>query len=512
MNFTIANSEYFAKTDLSILRKLAGQTAIYGLSSILGRLLNYLLVPLYTRVFDTGEYGVVTQFYAYAAFLNVIFTYGLETAFFKFNQSENGRPQVYSTALISVITSSLVLFGILAFCSPLLSGIFQAGTSQQPSMSLYITWFAGILAADAMTAIPFARLRQQNRAVRFAVVRLINIALNIGFNIFFLVWCPKAVVENPASWVTSVYHPGQGVGYVFLANFLASLVTLLLLLPELRHITAGFDSGLWKKMLRYGWPLMVAGFAGMVNETFDRIMLPYLVKDPSTALDQLGIYGACYKLSILMTLFVQTFRYASEPFFFSQASKADARQIYARVMNWFVFSCAFIFLFVMLFLDAIQFFIGERFRSGLPVVPILLMANLCLGVYLNLSIWYKLTGKTTWGAWFSLIGAIITLLLNFLLIPSLGFMGAAWATLVCYAAIMVISYFVGQRYYHVPYDTGAFLIAVGLALVLWGASIYIDTLGIGTTFHHVTNTCLLLIFPAAAWVFLRRKTRKFAER
>lgn len=495
---------------MSIYKKLAGQTAIYGLSSILGRLLNYLLVPLYTRVFETGEYGVVTQFYAYAAFLNIVFTYGLETAFFRFSQTENNRPQVYSTALISLLLTSAAFFLVITFFAGPIAASFVAADQLDSHLPLYVIWFAGILAADAITAIPFARLRQQNKALRFAMIRLVNILLNIGFNLFFLVICPKWIALHPDSWMTSCYDPSHGVGYVFLANLLASLITLVLLLPELRHVTAGFDRALWKNMLRYALPLMVAGFAGMINETFDRIMLPRLVADPSTALEQLGIYGACYKLSILMTLFVQTFRYAAEPFFFSQAGKEDARMIYARVMDWFVLGCAIIFAGVMLFMDVFQLFIGEKFRSGLPVVPILLFANLCLGVYLNISIWYKLTGKTGWGAWFSLLGAVVTIVLNFLLIPVMGYEGAAWATLICYAVMMIVSYLVGQRFYKVPYDISWFMIMMALSLVVWGTGNYFSGFGLPAGVRYVINLLLLLLFPVMAALLMKRKSRKFA--
>lgn len=491
---------------MSLLRKLAGQTAIYGLSSILGRLLNYLLVPLYTRVFDTGDYGMVTQFYAYASFLNVLFTYGLETAFFRFYTSENGRPQVYSTALISIIASSVGFMAmILLFVNP----IAESFPGHDPHVMSYVLLFAGILAADAITAIPFARLRQQNRALRFAFVRLVNIGLNIGFNLFFLIGCPSLIAGDPHGVVASWYDPTFGVGYVFLANLLASLVTLLLLVPEMLPARFGFDGVLWKKMIRYGWPLMIAGFAGMVNETFDRILLPYLIKDPSTALDQLGIYGACYKLSILMTLFVQTFRYAAEPFFFNQAGRQDAKQIYARVMDWFLLAGGLIFLGVTLFLDVFGLFIGEKYRSGLSVVPILLLANWFLGVYLNLSMWYKLTSKTSWGAWFALLGAIVTLVLNVMLIPTMGYEGAAWATLVCYATIMVASYGTGQREYPVPYDVKMFFISVSLALGLAYAGNAVSG-EVETVWMVLFRLVLMSVFAGVCIMYLRRKSRTLA--
>ncbi|MFM7216460.1 MAG: oligosaccharide flippase family protein [Bacteroidota bacterium] len=495
---------------MSILRKLAGQTAIYGLSSILGRLLNYLLVPLYTRVFDTAEYGVVTQFYAFAAFLNILFTYGLETAYFRFSQTEKDASKVYSTALFSIVVSSVGLFILLSLTAPFSTTLFVGGGPMHEQIPMLIVWFAGILTTDAIAAIPFARLRQENKAFRFAVIRLANILLNIGFNLFFLVGCPAWWAAG-ADWMRGWYDPTLSVGYVFLANLIASCITLLLLLPQLRPLASGADKSLLKKMLRYGWPLMIAGFAGMVNETFDRIMLPLLVSDPSTAMDQLGVYGACYKLSILMTLFVQTFRYAADPFFFSQAGNEDAKFTYSRVLTWFVAACAFIFLGVMLYMDVVQHFIGEKFRSGLAVVPILLLANLCLGVYLNVSIWYKLSGKTVWGAWFSVVGAIITLALNFLLIPSMGYMGAAWATLICYAAIMILSYLVGQRQYPVPYDIAAFFYAIGGALVLWGASVFLAPFLPSFTIKMIVHTLLLLAYGAAAWSLLRLKSRKFAR-
>lgn len=495
---------------MSILRKLAGQTAIYGLSSILGRLLNYLLVPLYTRVFDTGEYGVVTQFYAVAAFLNILFTYGLETAYFRFSQTEKDSSRVYSTALVSIFITSVILFVVMSLTAPWTAGMIGDAGELNQHIAILIVWFAGILATDAISAIPFARLRLENKAVRFAAIRLVNIALNIGFNLFFLVVCPD-LYEKGSPLVSGWYDPTLSVGYVFLSNLIASCITLLLLTPQLRSLKDGWDTALLKKMLTYGWPLMIAGFAGMVNETFDRIMLPLLVSDPTTAFHQLGIYGACYKLSILMTLFVQTFRYAAEPFFFSQAGSEDARQIYARVMTWFVTGCSLIFLGVMLYIDVVKYFIGEEFREGLAVVPILLIANLFLGVYLNASIWYKLSGRTLWGAWFSVAGAIVTLVMNFLLIPKMGYMGAAWTTLACYATIMSLSYFFGQRYYPVPYDLFAFFSAIGGALVVWAMSIYLDPMMTGQTMKWVFHAFLLSIYGGAAWVLLRRKTRKFAR-
>jgi O-antigen/teichoic acid export membrane protein len=491
---------------LSTLKKLAGQTAIYGLSSIVGRMLNVLLVPIYTRVFLTGEYGVVTAVYSYVAFLNILFTYGLETAFFRFYQNESDRQKLYSTSLISIVGSSVFLAGMMILFSSPLAAFASGKDGTVPFAPQYISWFAIVIAADAISAIPFAKLRQENKALRFASIKFFVIVVNVLLNVFFLLYCPAQLKNHPGSWAASLYHPEFGVSYVFVINVATSLLTLVLLSPELLRLRFTFDTALWKQLIIYAIPLMIAGFAGMVNETFDRIMLPYLIADKNSAMDQLGIYGACYKLSILMTLFVQTFRFAAEPFFFSHASRENARETYATVMHYFVMFCAFIFLGVMMYIDVIKHFIGKDFYSGLKVVPILLIANLCLGVFYNLSIWYKLSGKTHWGAWLSLIGAAITLLLNFLLIPLMGYMGAAWATLACYAGMMIISYYAGQRYYTVPYNVRSFLALVFSALAFYGVSVAIRLgAGFSDTSMLVVNTILLLAYAGGVFYYETRK-------
>ncbi len=441
--------------------------------------------------------------------MTVVFTYGLDISFFRYFQSEKENPRVYSTSLMSVIFSSLFFGGLIVLFAPQLSGIIgNADTVVQAghSRSLYISLFAGVLAFDAISAIPFALLRQQNRAKRFVFIRLVSIFVNIGLNFFFLVICPWILKSHPDSWIASIYYPSFGVGYVFVINAISSLIVLLMLLPEILKMDWAFDLQLWKKMMIYSFPLMIAGLAGMINETFDRVLIPILMENKSDAMAQLGIYGACYKLSILMTLFIQTFRYAAEPFFFSHSTKENPQKTYAEVMNYFVIVCAFIFLGIMLFMDVIQGFIGEKFRSGLPVVPILLMANLCLGVFYNLSIWYKLTNQTRWGAILSLIGAVITLALNFALIPVLGYMGAAWTTLICYAMMMIISYFVGQKHYPVPYKIGSFFYFIGLSVVLWIAGDLLHAALLpGKVLLTVLNTTILLIFTSLTYLHLRNK-------
>ncbi len=491
---------------MSAIKKLAGQTATYGLSSIFGRLLNYLLVPIYTRVFHPGEYGVVTELYSYVSFLNIVFTYGMETAYFRFFQSENGNKKVYSTALISILATSFLLTLFIILFSSGISNWMNTSEHSTKMLPGYISMFAIILACDGIANIPFARLRQENKAKRFVFLKLLWILINVGLNLFFLLVCPKLMNGSFHDLISKIYDPSIGIGYVFISNLVASVITLLLLSPELFSIQYEFDPSLWKTMLIYSLPLMVAGFAGMINETFDRILLPRLVADKSTALIQNGIYGACYKLSILMALFTQTFRYAAEPFFFSHASKENAKEIYAKVMHYYVLACSFIFLAIMMYMNVVKHLIGEEYRSGIKIVPILLMANLCIGVYYNLSIWYRLTGQTKWGAWIAIVGAILTLGLNFWLIPIMGYMGAAWTTLICYASMMIISYVGGQKYYHVKYNIKSFVLYVFSALLL-----YVFSEMIQENFHLTgngmlaVNTFLLIVFVLIAFFYERNK-------
>jgi O-antigen/teichoic acid export membrane protein len=427
---------------LNPLKKLVGQTAIYGLSSVIGRLLNYLLVPLYTRYFLPAEYGVVTELYAYVAFLVIILTYGLETAFFRFSKKDNDVKVVYSTALISLIVSSII-FVILMFVSSseIANWMGYAGHTE------YIEWFAIIIALDAISSISFAKLRAQNKAIRFAVIRLINIFFNIGLNIFFIVY------KGYGLDILGVECSG-GIEYIFIANLISSVITIFLLLPEMLTSVWSFDKILWKKMMIYALPLLIAGLAGMTNETIDRILLKHLLPNPATAATELGLYGAFYKLSIIMMLFIQTFRFAAEPFFFAQEKEGNGKYIYADVMKYFTIIMAIIFLGVTIFYEFIKGFLGSEYHDerGFLVVSILLLANLFLGIYYNLSIWYKLTEKTKYGAYLSIFGAIITLALNFILIPIIGFVGSAWATLVCYFSMTVASYYLGKKHFPVPYN------------------------------------------------------------
>ncbi len=430
------------------LRKLAGQTAIYGLSSIIGRVLNYLLTPLYTYSFSAAEYGIVSEFYAYAGFLSILLALGLETGFFRYHSnSQYPTDKVYASALNCLLLTNIAFVAAILYWQHPLAALLHHG--QHPE---YLVWFALILAFDTLTALPFAKLRANHKALRFAGIKLLEIGVGLALNLYFLLYLP----HHPLTWAkagfTLHYDPALGIGYIFLANLIASSFKLFILLPEYRLLIKGISADILASLLRYSLPMIVIGSAGMVNEMLDRAILKYLLPyDAETNLRQLGIYGACYKLSMLMSLFVQAFRYAGEPFFFAHANRKEAPRIYARIMRYFVIFGMFIYLVVMLYLDLFQYFIGQDFRAGLDIVPILLIANLLLGIYVNLSVWYKLTNKTLLGAGVAVLGAGITVGLNIWWIPVWGYHGSAWATLVCYGIMVLLSWLLGHRHYPVPY-------------------------------------------------------------
>ncbi len=477
------------------LNKLISQTAIYGLPTIVGRLLGYLITPLYTYSFTTQEYGVNSAAYAYVSFLLIFLTYGMETALFRFSQTEIDKQKVYTTALISLFISSSTFITLMCLLSSTIAESIKFTGHPE-----YVIWLSIIVGADALAAIPFAKLREQGKAKRFAIIKAINIFINVGFNLFFILFC-KTIHESSASTlkplIDTFYFPEIGIGYIFISNLIASLITLLLLTPEIIRWRLVFDSPLWKKMMRYAIPLLVAGMAGIVNETLDRILLTHLLPEKE-ALAQTGIYSACYKISILMTIFIQTFRFAAEPFFFSQSKEKDLKKIIADSMKFFVIVCSLIFLGTIMNLPWIQYFAGSaEFRTGIKVVPILLLANMFLGIFINQSIWYKLSGQTHYGAYLSIFGALITIVLNIYWIPRIGYLGSAWATLICYASMMVASYFLGNKHYPVDYNLKRIMGYLGLSLTLYFVSFFVKTGS--TVLNLVINNILVVGFIATAW-------------
>jgi Membrane protein involved in the export of O-antigen and teichoic acid len=456
---------------MSDIKKLAGQTVIYGIPTILGRLLNYLLVPLYTYTLPTQEYGVVSELYAYVSFLMIILTYGMETAFFRFNQTAQDKRVVYNTSLLSLICSTTLFLIVTFLCLNPICSVMEYSDHKN-----YIALFLLIISLDALRAIPYALLRAQQKAKRFALVKSVDIFSNIAFNLFFILLCP-VIYDSKPELVSWFFNPQDLVLYIFVSNCFASLISFILLAPQYRQFQRRFDFHLLKHMLAYGLPVMIGGLAGMVNETFDRIALKHLVSVPETMktaaqissykMSQIGIYGACYKLSIVISLFIQAFKFAAEPFFFSKMQNKDARQSYANIMTAFVVFLCIIFLGVMGYMEVFKYFIGREYRVGLVVVPILMIGNIFLGIYYNLSIWYKVTDHTKYGAYIALFGAAITLVLNWVLVPWIGYLGAAITTMICYIAIAVVCYFVGQHFYKVPYRTSRILFYIFFALVLY---------------------------------------------
>ncbi len=493
---------------MGIIKKLASQTAIYGISSIFGRFLNYLLVPLYTYYFSAAEYGVVSEFYAYAGFFSVLLLFGFETGYFRFRDKEHtGRDVAYSTALIFVVVVNLCFFLGILFINPRLSAALNYANHPE-----YVLCFTLILTLDAIASIPFARLRAEDKAFRFAGIKVTEIMVTVLLSLFFIIYCPKLYAEYPQSWITKIYNPAIGIGYIFIANLAASLVKFLLLSPQLKGLAWGFDRELFGRMLRYSLPMVVIGFAGIINEMLDRALLKYLLPyDTQTNMKMLGIYSASYKLSILMSLFIQAFRYAAEPFFFAYSGNSDARTVYAKVLKFFVIFCVFIFLLVTLFIDFFKYFLGEEFRAGLEVVPILLLANLCLGIYVNLSIWYKLTDRTLMGAFVSLAGAGLTIVLNVWWIPVLGYVGSAWATLACYASMAVVSYLLGRHYYPVAYDVKRVLGYITLGIGLYIAR---EKLPVGTGWQQplLLSAELMSLYILVTFLFERRQLADLVKR
>jgi O-antigen/teichoic acid export membrane protein len=480
---------------LSSLKKLASQTAVYGLSQILGKFVNYLLTPLHTKLLEPLLYGVNTLMYGYVTFFNVLLTYGMETAFFRFSQKKENPSQVYSTALTSLVSTSLVFMLLLSVFSGPLASLIGIGEHSE-----YVVYFAVIISLDAICAIPFAYLRHQNKALRFAIIKNTNIFANILLNLYFFLLCPY--LQKQYGILAPFYHGQAEVGYIFVSNLIATIITVPLLGKEILEIKkATFSKPLWREMLVYGLPLMVVGFAGMINEALDRIIISYLYPTEQEGLVATGIYGANYKLSILMSLFIQAFRYAAEPFFFSQAKTDDKRTVYATVMNYFVLVCLVLFLTVTLYIDIFKYFIDVRYWEGLNVVPILLVANMFLGIYYNLTIWYKLSDQTNKGAIISIIGAVITIAANLMLVPFWGYTGSAWATLICYLGMTIICYLMGMKYYPVPYQTGKVVGYILFALVLFFVSkVITPTFGNAITTYSI-NALLLAIFVSTAfWV------------
>lgn len=476
------------------IKQLAGQTAIYGLGTMIPRFLNYaLLTPFYTRIFGLGEYGVVTELYAYVVVLLVVLTYGMETGYFRFATNDQQKDSVFSTALISLfITSSLFILLVVLFNQSI------ADTLDYSANKEYITIFAIIVGMDTFSTIPFAKLRRENRGLRFAIIKLVNVAVIIVLVFFFLLFVPRIVGRNPNSWLGLIYAPDFGIGYVFIANLVGSTITMLLLLPEIIGIKPLFNSELLKRMLRYSFPLLIAGLAGTLNEALDKIVLKHLLPDDIDAMAQLGIYGASFKIAVFLSLFIQMFRYAAEPFFFDRARDKNAKELYASVMKYFVIVGFMIFLGISLFIEIVKYFIGSKFWVGLDVVPVILMGYLFYGIFVNLSVWYKINDLTKFGAVLTIIGAIVTVAVNVLFVPVYGYHACAWGHFLCYLVMVICSYFMGRHYYRIEYPIKTIVLygIIAVALFIVDKLIQIEKRPLELGF----NLLLFAIFAGFIWV------------
>ncbi|WP_299526103.1 lipopolysaccharide biosynthesis protein [uncultured Lutibacter sp.] len=440
---------------MSTLKRFFKDTIIYGIAAVLPRVINFLLVRVHTDALPANNYAENTNFYIWAALFSVLLTFGMETAFFRFYKAEEKKDDLISTSFISVFASA-VLFVVLAFTfSDFFIKIFDF--SGNP---LQLKLLIGILGIDTLAVIPFAYLRASNRPIKYAAIKLINVGVIVGINLVFLKYIPEFIAsgKNIPIFLNTIFESTFIVNFIFIANIIGSTISLLFLVPYLLKFKWSFNTVLFKKMLSYSWPIAVAGIAYVINENLDKILIGQLI-DKNT----MGIYAACYKLAIFMNLYIMAFRLGAEPFFFSHSDHKDAKETYAKILNYFIIIGSLVFVGIVVFLDILkQLFINQQYWEAIIIVPIVLLANLFLGVYHNLAIWYKLTDKTRYAMLFSIIGAIITIIINVALIPVVGFIASAWATLFAYGTMMVLSYFIGKKHYPVPYNlikSGSYLIA-----------------------------------------------------
>ncbi|UFH36209.1 lipopolysaccharide biosynthesis protein [Flavobacterium acetivorans] len=467
---------------MGLYKNLFKQTAIYGLATVLPRMFSFLLVPLYTDLLPKAEYGKVSVIFAYMIFFNVILAYGMETAFFRFYNNEKDKKSVLETSMVSIFwTTILFLFAALLFRNTL--AVWSGIDSQ------YISYTIWILALDALVIIPFSKLRAYQKPMVYAIIKIGNVLVNLILSVLFLLYFPKLTEVNPDGFVSSLYVENFQMGYIFLANIIASLLTFVAISPDYVYLKWKFDFQLWKKMMRYGMPIMVAGIAFAINEQFDKILLSKLLP-PNIAEAEVGVYSACYKLGLFMVLYRTAYTLGIEPFFFSHASDKNAPQTYAMVTKYFVIFGSFILLSVIVFADLFKLLMirDSSYWVAMKVVPLIILANFFLGIYTNLSVWYKLIDKTYIGAYISIVGALITLALNYLLIPSMSYMGSAIATIAAYGSMMLISYYLGNKYYPIPYDLKKIGAYLSLSIFFSVVSFY------GFRENYFVGIALLIIF------------------
>lgn len=491
---------------MSSIKKLAGQTLWYGLPTIGSRFLGYILNFSLSFIYHAADTADLTQIYAIVPFVNILFTYGVETSYFRFSQ-EKDKNQLYNTLNVSILTTTILFSAILLLFSQEL-----ANATLMPTHPEYFIWLTGIIFLDTLATLPFAKLRQEDRPRKYAFVRIAGIVVNVLVVVFYIGYCPQLAKNNPGSFLLLFYDPSIGIGYYLIGNLVGSATTFLLLWKEWISFKFNFNAKLWKEVMKYAYPLIIVGLGGMINEMISRLVYQHVVTLPAAeAKRQLGIFAANYRLAVLITIFIQMFRMAAEPFFFNQAKEVNAKKTYARVMKFFVIACCLMFLVIGLFLDVFEKILTIKYNEygeGIHIVPILAMGSVFLGIYYNLSIWYKLTNRNLFGAAITLAGALVTVILNIWWIPKFGYTGSAWATFSCYAFMMVTSYLLGQKFYRIPYARKkliAYLVLTTLVFFLHkGMVMFYDNI----YFSVITAFALLLAF---FWFVARVERKEFQQ-
>ena len=486
------------------LKQLAGETAIYGMSTILARIVNFLLVPLYTRVLTQSDYGVVTEFMAYIAILQVVLTLGLETGCFRFASKEGvDREKVFSNAFFLVLGTCLIFFlTVTAFSGPLSGALGYEGFRN------IIIYVAAILLMDNTTAIIFARLRYEHKALKFAVIKTLKIFTEVGANLVLYLVMPKRFAANPDHWLLNFVSATPDFSYAIFAIFLSCILCVALLLPDILKLRLRPDGKLGRELLLYSLPLMIAGLPGVLNDFLDRVLMRFLNADPAMWRADLGVYQAGVKIAVIMSLFIQMFRYAAEPFFFQRQKEKGSKELYAKVMNYFVAFCMFAFLFVMLYIDEIGLLLGKDFRPGLSIAPVMLMAYLVLGMLFNVNMWYKLSGKTGYAIWVTLAGLAVTILVNALFMPKYSYHAAAWGHLASYTAMLIISTLLGNKYYRIPYRWGVTALLILFGLGVWGISLLLPEMSLWPKLAVHTLLIVAYLAVVGAMIMLSRRARK----
>jgi O-antigen/teichoic acid export membrane protein len=461
---------------LSTIKKFAGQTAVYGISTIASRILNFFLTPIYTKVYPLKVYGIFTEMYSYASILNALLSFGMETTFFRYlNKKEGQKELIYSnTFMMIAFISAVFLFTILAFVNPIAVWLKDATNTPLVDYVLYVKFFSFMLVIDALSVVPFARLRADGKPGRYSVLKIINILTFISLNLFFIFVSPFVIKNHfPLADFFRSWYQEKWIGYVFISNLIASFLTLILLLPELLKVQFKLDKKLLAEMMLYSLPIFIANLSFIVNENLDKIFLGRLLP-AAISQTQVGIYGACCKIAIFLSIFINAFRLGAEPFFFSHAKNENAKQTYATIMNYFVMIITLIFVGIVANIEILKHFIrNESYWIGLDVVPILLFGYVSLGIYMNLSIWYKLSDQTKYGLYISGVGAVITIVLNLIFIPFYGYMASAWVSLIAYTSMMILSYILGQKNYAIPYHLKRNVIyLVSSVIVVWFSYVY----------------------------------------